>query len=191
MDGTILEKKLKLEEKLAQLNEIAQKVDDMPVYTSTDRAWLDEWEEKLPELPSMPTEDGETVLKATTEDGATTLSWGEAESTLPIYSSTPQKIGVYVDSSNVSHDLYRKVVRFTTGEDVRVEVLPFATTNIWLESGKVVNGDQVAPIPVLFVGTNPSSTFFYKDSTKTYLYMNLSVSNWRNKSAEITFIYCQ
>lgn len=75
MDGTILEKKLKLMEKLQQLDEVAQKVDDMPVYTSVDRDWLDEWEENLPKLP---TEDGETVLKATTTEGETVLSWGEA-----------------------------------------------------------------------------------------------------------------
>lgn len=77
MDGTILEKKLKLIEKLNQLDEIAQRIDDMPTYTSEDRAWLDEWEEKLPELPTMPSEDGETVLKATTTDGQTVLSWGQ------------------------------------------------------------------------------------------------------------------
>lgn len=78
MDGTILEKKLQLMQKLKELDELAQKVEDMPVYTSTDRAWLDEWEQKLPELPEMPTEDGETVLKATTTEGETVLSWGEA-----------------------------------------------------------------------------------------------------------------
>lgn len=108
-----------------------------------------------------------------------------------VYSTTPQKIGVYVDGNNVSHDLYRKVVRFTSGADVRVELLPFPTTNIWLESGKVVNGDQIAPIPVLFVGVGTSSTFFYKDGSKTYLFMNLVDNNWRNKPSEITFIYCQ
>lgn len=78
MDGTILEKKLQLMQKLQELDELAQKVDDMPVYTSVDRAWLDEWEQRLPELPEMPTEDGETVLKATTTEGETVLSWGEA-----------------------------------------------------------------------------------------------------------------
>lgn len=74
MDGTILEKKLKLMQKLQELDALAQKVEDMPVYTSNDRAWLDEWEENLPDLP---TEDGETVLKATTESGQTVLSWGQ------------------------------------------------------------------------------------------------------------------
>lgn len=110
---------------------------------------------------------------------------------LPVYSSTPQKIGVYVDSSNIEHDLYRKIVRFTSGADVRLELLSFPTTNIWLEFGKVVNGDQIAPIPVLFVSVGTSSTFFYKDGSKTYLFMNLADSNWRNKPAEISIVYCE
>ena len=72
MDGTILNKKLKIEEKLAQLNEIAQKVDDMPTFTSNDRAFLEE-------LPGFPVTDGKKVLTATTESGETSLTYEEAE----------------------------------------------------------------------------------------------------------------
>ena len=203
-------------ELLQKLNEVAKAIDDMPTFTSNDKAFLDElpafpivdgkkvltattesgetslsYEEIENELPTEPSADGVKVLTATTESGETVLSWEELETSLPTYSTTPQKIGVYVDANNVSHDLYRKVVRFTSGADVRVELLSFPTTNIWLESGKVVNGDQIAPIPVLFVSVGTSSTFFYKDGSKTYLFMNLVDNNWRNKPSEITFIYCQ
>lgn len=68
MDGTILEKKLKLAEKLKQLDEIAQQIEDMPTFTSDDRAFLED-------LPAYPSEDGTKVLTATTNDGETVLSY--------------------------------------------------------------------------------------------------------------------
>ena len=86
MDGTLLNKKLKIEEKLAQLNEIAQKVDDMPVFTSNDRAFLEE-------LPGFPVMDGKKVLTATTESGETSLSYEEQESGVVNYSTTEQATG--------------------------------------------------------------------------------------------------
>lgn len=57
---------------LASLDSVAKQIEDMPVYTSDDRAFLDTWEEALPDLP---TEDGTKVLTATTASGETTLTW--------------------------------------------------------------------------------------------------------------------
>lgn len=100
MDGTLLNKKLKIEEKLAQLNEIAQKVDDMPTFTSNDRAFLEG-------LPGFPSEDGKKVLTATTESGETTLEYEEVEAGSVDYSTTEQATGQkWVDNK----DIYFKVV---------------------------------------------------------------------------------
>lgn len=98
MDGTILEKRLKLEEKLAQLNEIAQKVDDMPTFTSNDRAFL-------ADLPGYPAVDGKKVLTATTESGETSLSYEEPESGVVNYSTTEQATGQkWIDG----RDIYKR-----------------------------------------------------------------------------------
>jgi len=100
MDGTILEKKLKLQEKLAQLNEIAQKVDDMPTFTSNDRAFLEE-------LPGFPVTDGKKVLTATTESGETSLGYEDPEAGVVDYSTTEQATGQkWVDGK----EIYFKVV---------------------------------------------------------------------------------
>ena len=95
---------------LEKLDAIAQQIAGMPTFSSTDRAWLDEWEEKLPELPADPTEDGTKVLTATTSDGETVKSWEEQQTGEDqIYSSTPVQIG-HVGNK----PLYRVFVTFDT-----------------------------------------------------------------------------
>lgn len=71
---------------LEKLEALAKQIEDMPTFSSSDRAWLDEWEAKLPELPEDPETDGVKVLKATTESGETVKSWGEPE--IPIASAS-------------------------------------------------------------------------------------------------------
>lgn len=101
MDGTILEKKLNLEEKLAQLNEIAQKVDNMPTFTSNDRAFLED-------LPGYPAVDGKKVLTATTESGETSLSYEEVESgENQVYSTTPVTFGTWIDGKDLKRVVYQ------------------------------------------------------------------------------------
>ena len=107
MDGTILEKRLKLEEKLAQLNEIAQKVDGMPTFTSNDRAFL-------ADLPGYPAVDGKKVLTATTESGETTLSYEEQESGVVNYSTNEQATGQkWIDGK----EIYQKTIPVTLPND--------------------------------------------------------------------------
>lgn len=118
MDGTILEKKLKIEEKLAQLNEIAQKVDDLPTFTSNDRAFLED-------LPGFPSEDGTKVLTATTSSGETSLSYEEIESgENQVYSTTPVKIGKWLNQ-----DLYRVVVDTGALTNNADKAIPSGLTN--------------------------------------------------------------
>ena len=118
MDGTILEKKLGIAEKLAQLNEIAQKVDDMPTFTSDDRAFL-------AGLPGFPTEDGKKVLTATTESGETSLDYEEVEAGAVNYSTSEQATGQkWIDGK----DIYFKTV-------VLDEVLSIPTASTWTDSG--------------------------------------------------------
>lgn len=107
-DRTEAGKHQSVAEHLAALDAVAKKIEDMPTYTSSDRAWLDEWENKLPELPADPVADGVKVLTATTTSGETVKSWetqqhGENQ----IYSSTPVQIGTVNDNP-----LYRLYVTF-------------------------------------------------------------------------------
>lgn len=61
----------------ADLDAIAKQIENMPTFTSDDRAFLSD-------LPSYPSEDGTKVLTATTTSGETSLSYEEVENELPI-----------------------------------------------------------------------------------------------------------
>lgn len=72
---------------LKALDAIAASIEDLPTFTSNDRAFLEA-------LPDFPTEDGTKVLTATTSSGETNLSYEEVESgENQIYSDTPVQIG--------------------------------------------------------------------------------------------------
>lgn len=97
-DRTEAGKHQSVAEHLAALDAIAKKIDDMPTYTSVDRAWLDVWENKLPELPADPETDGVKVLTATTESGETVKSWETPQSgENQVYSTTPVTVGTWID----------------------------------------------------------------------------------------------
>lgn len=98
---------------LEKLDAIAQQIEDMPTFSSTDRAWLDEWESKLPELPADPETDGVKVLTATTENGETVKSWEPQQAGVNlVFSTTPVTIGKWIDD-----------------KDLKMVVLPFDATN--------------------------------------------------------------
>lgn len=83
---------------LKALDAIAATIENLPTFTSNDRAFLEE-------LPAFPTEDGTKVLTATTSSGETSLSYEEVESgENQIYSTTPAKVGSFEGS-----DVYRRV----------------------------------------------------------------------------------
>lgn len=144
MDGTILEKKLGIAEKLAQLNEIAQKVDDMPAFTSNDRAFLEE-------LPGFPAEDGKKVLTATTESGETSLEYEEVEAGVVDYSTTEQATGQkWVDGK----EIYFKTV-------VLQEALTLPSQT-WTSTG--VSGSDIDAILNAF-GVDGNGTYFVLNAT--------------------------
>lgn len=94
---------------LEKLDALAKQIEDMPAFTSDDRAWLNEWEEKLPELPEDPETDGVKVLTATTSSGETVKSWETPESGNADYSTNEVDTGIkWIDGKN----LYRKVFHF-------------------------------------------------------------------------------
>lgn len=70
---------------LEKLDAIAKQIEDMPTFTSDDKAFL-------ADLPAYPTEDGTKVLTATTSGGETNLSY-EDKSDLP---ADPQTDGTRV-----------------------------------------------------------------------------------------------
>lgn len=73
-------------EKLKELNLVAQQVADLPTFTSDDRIFLEA-------VPAMPTEEGKTVLTATTDDhGNTDLTYEtpdvEGDDIAPLFDDT-------------------------------------------------------------------------------------------------------
>ena len=94
---------------LERLDKLAKQIEGMPTFTSNDREWLDQWENKLPELPADPETDGVKVLTATTESGETVKSWEEQQAgENQVYSTTPVTIGKWIDN----RDLKRVVLPF-------------------------------------------------------------------------------
>lgn len=78
-----------------KLDEVAKAIDNMPTFTSDDRAFLEE-------LPPFPNDDGTKVLTAITESGETSLSYEEVESGIVNYSTTEQKTGQkWIDGKDI------------------------------------------------------------------------------------------
>lgn len=121
-------------ELLEKLDVVAKAIDNMPTFTSNDKAFLEElpafpnvdgkkvltanttsgdtslaYEALENELPDNPSSDGMRVLTATTESGETVKSWetpqtGENQ----IFSTTPVIVGKWIDN----RDLKRVVLPF-------------------------------------------------------------------------------
>lgn len=73
-------------EKLKELDAIAQQIEDLPTFTSNDRVFLEA-------VPEMPTEEGKTVLTATTDgQGNTELTYEtpdvEGSDIAPVFDDT-------------------------------------------------------------------------------------------------------
>lgn len=131
-------------ELLNKINDVAKAIDNMPTFTSNDKAFLEE-------LPAFPSEDGEKVLTATTSSGETILSYETPESELPanpssdgvrvltattesgetvkswetpqagenqIFSTTPVEVGKWVDNRTVK----RVVIPFSTVDNATVTI---------------------------------------------------------------------
>lgn len=125
---------------LEKLNAIASQIENMPTFTSDDRAFLEDlpsypdtdgtkmltatttegntslsYEDIPEELPTFPQSDGEKVLTATTTIGETVLSW-ESKSSAINYSTTEQATGQkWIDGK----DIYCKVVEFETSQTIK------------------------------------------------------------------------
>lgn len=111
---------------LEKLNAIASQIENMPTFTSDDKAFLEDlpaypetdgtkiltattysgdtslsYEDIPEELPADPESDGTRVLTATTSSGATVKSW-EAYQGMPNYSTTEQATGQkWIDGKDI------------------------------------------------------------------------------------------
>lgn len=137
---------------LEKLDAIASQIENMPTFTSNDRAFLEDlpaypdtdgtkmltattsegntslsYEDIPEELPADPQSDGTRVLTATTSSGSTVKSW-EALLSMPDYSDTEQKTGQkWIDGK----DIY---FRTFTG-------LTITTSSTWQDTG-INSGDM-------------------------------------------------
>lgn len=131
--------------KLEELDALAKKVDNMPVFSSTDRDWLDEWESKLPELPADPETDGVKVLTATTESGETTKSWEEPESSTWDYSTSEVDTGQkWTDGSNI----YCKVISFGALPNTTTKTVASGLTNVKILEIRGIAFASIVTIPL-------------------------------------------
>lgn len=144
---------------LEKLDALAKQIEDMPTFSSSDRAWLDEWEEKLPELPAVPEADGVKVLTATTESGETVKSWEDPAGGSFNYSTTEFDTGQkWFDGKKI----YGKVVELGALPNATVKSVPHNITNIsrWIiilgVANNTTNGGAI-PIPVVYDGNNTTN----------------------------------
>ena len=157
-------------ELLQKLDSVAKAIDDMPTFTSNDKAFLNElpafpstdgvkvltattesgetslsYEEIENELPAEPSADGVKVLTATTESGETVLSWETPESGLINYSTTEQATGrKWIDNK----DTYQIVISLDSSLAV--------PSNTWTDTGITFNVDTI----VNAFAINNSGVFF-------------------------------
>lgn len=112
---------------LEKLDAIAQAIENMPTFTSSDRDWMDEWEQKLPELPADPETDGVKVLTATTVSGETVKSWEEPESSNTDYSTNEVNTGKkWIDGK----DVYTVIIHETEDTEQTSKVYSLSSLNI-------------------------------------------------------------
>lgn len=130
---------------LEKLNAIASQIENMPTFTSDDRAFLEDlpaypdtdgtkiltatttggntslsYEDIPEELPADPQSDGTRVLTATTDDGTTVKSW-KAYQSMPNYSTTEQNTGKkWIDGSSVYAKTYNDL-QLTDSIDITVD----------------------------------------------------------------------
>lgn len=77
---------------LEKLDALAKSIENMPTFTSNDKAFLEE-------LPAFPLTDGKKALTATTSEGATSLAYEEIPDELP---ADPVSDGVRVLTATTS-----------------------------------------------------------------------------------------
>lgn len=125
---------------LEKLDAIASQIENMPTFTSDDKAFLEDlpaypdtdgtkmltattsegntslsYEDIPEELPADPESDGTRVLTATTSSGTTVKSW-EALQSMPDYSDTEQKTGQkWIDGKDIYFRTFTGLTLTTSG----------------------------------------------------------------------------
>ena len=117
----------------ADLDAIAKQIENMPTFTSNDRAFLEE-------LPAFPIEDGIKVLTATTESGETVLSWETVDSGI-ILSDVETPIG-----SILGNTLFSKIITPTA----------YTLSDSFTDTGLTISGIEKC---VLSFGYNVNQCF--------------------------------
>lgn len=169
---------------LEKLDALAKQIDNLPTFTSNDRAFLADlpaypvtdgkkvltattdsgdtslsYEEIESELPAEPSADGVKVLTATTESGETVLSWDDPAGGGLDYSTTEQNTGVkWIDGKNI----YRIVVELGALPNATTKNVAHNITNIneWIKIIAVANNTNNTSgisIPLVYDGNNASN----------------------------------
>lgn len=150
---------------LEKLDAIAKQIEDMPTFSSSDRDWLDEWEDKLPELPDDPETDGVKVLTATTLSGETVKSWEEPESGNVDYSTSEVDTGIrWTDGKTI----YRRVVNIGALPDSSTKTITLGLTIdtlIRLQGSVKAGNSGFLPLPyTTFDGSTSYATWVSIDN---------------------------
>lgn len=154
---------------LEKLDALAKAIEDMPTFTSNDKAFLEElpafpavdgkkmlaantsegtttlaYEELPDELPADPESDGTRVLTATTSSGETVKSWETAESGID-YSTTEQNTGIkWIDGK----EIYSKTIDCGTLPDNTSKLVAAGLSNVTVVKIEgVAIGESSIPLP--------------------------------------------
>lgn len=179
---------------LEKLDALANQIENMPTFTSNDKAFLEN-------LPSYPSEDGKKALVATTSSGDTSLNYEEL-SDLP---ADPETDGVRVLTATTSNGdtvkswEMKNNIDFSTTEhatglkwidgreiySVTVDNTSdlVIQSNTWTDTS-IVKGSIDLIIAVLGTSNGGSTFPLAGDKGATYIRVN----SWRNDTVSVRYI---
>lgn len=195
---------------LEKLDAIASQIENMPTFTSDDKAFLEDlpaypetdgtkmltatttsgntslsYEDIPEELPADPETDGTRILTATTSSGTTVKSW-EAYQSMPNYSTTEQATGQkWIDGK----DIYFKTYEIVALPNATTTRTPTGLTNI----DKVIKIEGMAygnsthnPLPFVSTSAQYSIECWVDDNENIVL---TSSANYSAYNGVVTLYY--
>lgn len=171
---------------LEKLDELAKQIDNMPTFTSNDRAFL-------ADLPAYPDTDGTKVLTATTYDGDTSLSYDDIPEELP---ADPQSDGIRVLTATTSGGETVKSWEAMQGNK-DYSTSEQATGQKWIDGKDIYFRVITTPVSIAANDTWYSSGFTGIDTIVNYIVsmtrdgehigdsFNTGIINYANRNNEI------
>ena len=175
---------------LEKLDAIAQQIENMPTYTSADRAFLDEWESKLPDLA-----EDVSVLETTKANQITIAPFFSAETAydqgdLVYYNGLTYRC---VNAHDGEWDADDFVATTIANEISKIQIEKVTITDTTNSSGVLTPATSISPssYEVLSASCSGSNLAipFIASSDNTWRFLIVNTSLQPTSSEEVTVTY--